>query len=186
MTRLLRLALGPVAVLALAGCHAALPPCAGGMCGKSVASARAIFVPAEKVSEVMTVPVAGKVTVLDFWDTKCAPCLEAMPRWEALWQRVDRAEVALIGVAMDRSEGEAYGIDVVREQVRADPRLRVSFPLLYDGEALVLDRIYEVGPTFPRAVVVDAGGTVIYDSRAEGGDHVSGVQSLLGRMGMVR
>ncbi|MBI4705670.1 MAG: TlpA family protein disulfide reductase [Deltaproteobacteria bacterium] len=186
MTRVLRLALGPVAALALAGCHAAPAPCAGGMCGKSVAPARATFVAAEKVSEVMAVPVAGKVTVLDFWDTKCAPCLAAMPRWEALWRRADRAEVAFVGVAMDRSEGEAYGIDVVREQVRTDPRLKVSFPLLYDGEALVLDRIYAVGPSFPRAVVIDAAGIVIYDSRGEGGDHVAEVQSLLASLGMVR
>ncbi len=173
MNRNLWLSLG-LMLVSIIGCGAAeMPVCTGGLCGKTVESGRAAYVAPEKVAEVMTVPVAGKVTVIDFWDRDCPPCKEAMPRWNALSARMDPAMAIMIGVSLDSK------IDEARAAVREDSRLHVSFPMLHDGEALILDGIYEVGVKRPVTVVVDANGTIIYDSRGSNGDAVKEVEAVL-------
>ncbi len=161
-------------------CGVRMPVCTGGMCGKNVESGRAQYVAAELVSEVLTVPAAGKVTVIDFWDTRCKPCIEEMPRFEALWGRADRDRVAFVGVAMDDA------IDDVRAALRAEPNLAVTFPMVHDG-AEILDGIYGIGIERPVTVVIGANGAVLYDSRAGGSaDHVSDVEAVLESLGGVR
>lgn len=140
----------------------------------------------ELVSEVMTLPAPGKVTVLDFWDTNCPPCLKAMPRWEALWNRVDRDNVVIVGVSMDRANETSSGIDAARSAIRNDQRLNVTFPMLHDGESLMLEEIYEVGAALPVTVVIGTDGKVVYDSRASSGDSVSDVERILESLGALQ
>ncbi len=45
-------------------------------------------------------------TLLEFWDTRCGPCREEMPKLKALYDKVPRSRLDLLGVSSDDSEQE--------------------------------------------------------------------------------
>lgn len=49
----------------------------------------------------------GKVVILDFWASWCAPCRAAMPSLESLYESVKAEGVVMLGVSLDRTEGDA-------------------------------------------------------------------------------
>ncbi len=51
----------------------------------------------------------GKVILLNFWATWCAPCRDEIPAMEALWRRFKKKEFAIIAVAGDRGNMHRVG-----------------------------------------------------------------------------
>ncbi len=45
---------------------------------------------------------SGKVVVLNFWATWCAPCTAEMPTLEALWRAYRDRGLVVVGVSVDR------------------------------------------------------------------------------------
>jgi thiol-disulfide isomerase/thioredoxin len=43
----------------------------------------------------------GRVTVIDFWATWCAPCLAEMPRLKRIRESYTRSELEILGVALE-------------------------------------------------------------------------------------
>lgn len=76
----------------------------------------------------------GKLVLLHFWATFCAPCRAEMPGLEALWQRYRARGLVVVGIAADR------GSDRV---ARFTGEAGVSFPVLLDPDGAVRNR-YEV------------------------------------------
>ncbi len=77
----------------------------------------------------------GKVLLLNFWSSVCAPCRKEMPALEALWKRLGDEGLVIVGINVDR-RGE-------RSAKRFMERYGLSFPLLLDREGEVR-REYEV------------------------------------------
>ena len=51
----------------------------------------------------------GKVVVIDFWATWCAPCIVEMPHLKALYAKYKGVGVEFIGVSVDNGDGhEAF------------------------------------------------------------------------------
>ena len=67
----------------------------------------------------------GKVLVVNYWASWCAPCVEEMPAFSRLQRQYAAQGVQFVGIALDSAE-------LVRAFVEAHP---VSYPLLIGGAA---------------------------------------------------
>lgn len=93
----------------------------------------------------------GRVVVLNFWATWCAPCRVEMPSFEKLYRRYRSEGVTVLAVTLDKEAGqkiksfvEDYGL---------------SFPVLLDEKGEV-ERLYP-SMTIPFTYVIDREGRVV-------------------------
>lgn len=93
----------------------------------------------------------GKVVLLDFWATWCAPCIQGMPAMQALHEKYGDKGLVVIGVSIDSSN---MG-DKVRTLV-GDKGLTFSMIHNADGE---IAKSYGVGP-IPHSVLIGPDGTI--------------------------
>ena len=108
----------------------------------------------------------GKVVLLNFWASWCAPCLKELPRLSA-WQRdYGPAGLQIVGVAMDDSETP------VRRYLAAHP---VAYPMVM-GDA-------ELGRSFggvlglPCSFVIDKQGTIV--ARIQGETNLDALENRI-------
>jgi thiol-disulfide isomerase/thioredoxin len=74
---------------------------------------------------------AGKVVLLNFWATWCAPCRREMPMLERLRQELDPERMLVVGIAIDEP-------DAVRRYIAEHP---VGYPILLgDADTAELSR----------------------------------------------
>ena len=94
---------------------------------------------------------SGKVLVVNFWATWCAPCRVEIPAFIDLYRRYRSRGVEMIGIAADEPP------DVLRPYVRD---MKIDYPILIGrGRQDVLDSF---GPLLgmPTTVIVNRDGTI--------------------------
>ncbi len=97
--------------------------------------------------EVSLAQFHGKVLLIDFWATWCAPCKKEMPGYEDLYRRYKRAGLMVIGVAAD-SDASAVA--------KFGKKLGVSYPLLVNG--MDVQRYGVLG--LPTTILIDREGFI--------------------------
>jgi len=95
---------------------------------------------------------AGRMVVINFWATWCAPCVEEMPALDAYYRRHRGEGLELIGISMDNPKDEAKAREFMREY---------SFPAAFGREMTLKDygRIWRLPLTF----VIDRQGVLRKD-----------------------
>ncbi|MEM6455899.1 MAG: TlpA disulfide reductase family protein [Acidobacteriota bacterium] len=115
---------------------------------------------------------AGRVVVLDFWATWCAPCLAELPHLRALDARHGDDDLLILGIALD-------AID--RPRLRAFlSRHGVTWPQIHapTGASSPLARRFGVGAV-PVTVVIDRKGRIV--ARDLRGEALAAVVEALSR-----
>lgn len=90
----------------------------------------------------------GKVLVLNFWATWCAPCLAEMPSLQRLHQALQGRDAVVVGVSVG---------DARMSVERFIETHRIDFPILMDADKTQHKR-WKVG-ILPTTFVLDAKGT---------------------------
>jgi len=91
----------------------------------------------------------GKVVVVDFWASWCAPCREELPVLDRLQRRYEDHGLVVVGVNIDREESNMTSF------LRRTP---VSFRVVHDSGHRVADRYQP--PRMPSSYVIDKRGVV--------------------------
>ena len=93
---------------------------------------------------------AGKVIVVNFWATWCAPCIKEMPSFETLYRRFRSQGLTVLAVSLDKD-----GSSKVQDYV---DKFKLSFPVLLDTEGIA-EKLYP-SFTIPFTYVIDKQGRV--------------------------
>jgi cytochrome c biogenesis protein CcmG/thiol:disulfide interchange protein DsbE len=91
----------------------------------------------------------GRVVLVDFWASWCAPCKQEMPVLERLYQKYKKDGLVIVAVSVDN---EGTNIAEFLKQVH------VSFPVVHDKDHKVADRYKP--PRMPSSYVIDRKGIV--------------------------
>jgi len=93
----------------------------------------------------------GKVLILDFWATWCAPCRVEIPHFVELQKQYGDKGLTIIGVSLDEQ-----GPEVVKKFVK---RLGVNYPIVI-GDAKVAEA-YGGIDAIPTTFVIDRQGRIV-------------------------
>lgn len=91
----------------------------------------------------------GKVVVVDFWASWCAPCREEMPILQRLYNTYRAQGLVVVGVSVDREASNA--------RTFVD-RLGVTFPIIHDAQHQLAGRF--APPKMPSSYIIDRRGVV--------------------------
>ena len=94
----------------------------------------------------------GKVLILDFWATFCAPCREEIPHLKSLKQRYPD-DLVLIGLHAGGEEDRPKIPAFVSE-------LRMDYPVAFPEDAL-LDFVFQTDNAIPKTLVIDREGNIL-------------------------
>jgi len=91
----------------------------------------------------------GKIVLVDFWASWCAPCREAMPQYEKLYYQARRDGFEIVAVNLDEERDDAVKFLAVHP---------VTFPVALDPAGTVPQTFGVVG--MPSSYLLDRDGIV--------------------------
>jgi thiol-disulfide isomerase/thioredoxin len=118
----------------------------------------------DKTRTVTKAELAGKVVVLNFWATWCAPCIEELPEIQKLVESLakDKKEVVLVALSQDSEPREIGEVRKLVEKTLSEKKIELTGNSV--GQ-IGLDPSGSVGQAFdvegfPTILILDGNGTV--------------------------
>ena len=141
-------------LLALSACGGASQPAASsGGDGKSVigqAAPDAEFAELQGKGTIKLSSLQGKVVLLDFWASWCAPCQEELPMLDEMAVRLKSKGIEIVGLSIDENKADAEHFLTRKSSW--------SLTLGHDPEQKVADQFKP--PKMPTSYVLDRKGVV--------------------------
>jgi peroxiredoxin len=97
----------------------------------------------------------GQVVLLDFWQTWCVPCVEAIPHLKSLQEKYRSQGLVVLGVT-DRLDAD--GLATLRKFAS---EYRINYPLLVDVKGTTTAQFLVSG--YPHTYLIDRGGRITFD-----------------------
>jgi cytochrome c biogenesis protein CcmG, thiol:disulfide interchange protein DsbE len=91
----------------------------------------------------------GKVVIVDFWASWCAPCADSMPVYERLYSQLRERGLVVVGVSQDQRADNAR---------QFAERHHLTFPVLFDEGHAIANRYHP--SRMPTAFLIDRAGVV--------------------------
>jgi thiol-disulfide isomerase/thioredoxin len=94
----------------------------------------------------------GRVILLDFWATWCAPCLADLPGLQAAYEKHDRRDFEILGISLDAA-ARPWFVSWLNRQ-------RIDWPQIHERGAYsgTIARLFGID-SLPRTVLIDTDGT---------------------------
>ena len=95
----------------------------------------------------------GKLTLVNFWASWCAPCRDEMPIFEAMYRRDNKRGFSIVGVAIDNPDNTRAMLD----------SMNISYPILYAEKTgmQLMDATGNPQGLLPYSLLLDQQGKVL-------------------------
>ncbi len=130
--------------------------------------APSISLPAFDSTKSYSVVTEGKVTLLDFWEVWCGPCIASMPKVQQIYDRYKDRGLVVYGIVHETGQ-----IDISKKRAE---KAKATFPMLIgnkqskDGFQLAAIPLY---------VLIDKQGMIIYAKEGYSADLEQEIQKAL-------
>ena len=113
----------------------------------------------------------GRVVLLDFWEVWCGPCIESMPKVEALYQKFHSQGLDVYGITHDSAQ-----IAPARKLVR---KFQFTFPTLIGNRDTKTKYAISSLPTY---ILIDRGGNIVMTTNGYSTALEGGIKELLAKL----
>ena len=114
----------------------------------------------------------GKVVMVDFWATWCAPCKEMIPHEKELAKRLEGQPFMLLGVSADNEQ------DQLKSFIN---QKSISWPNIFDGPSGPLAAAWRIDG-YPTVFIVDAKGIIRYKQAGFSTESMSKMDNAIDKM----
>ena len=94
---------------------------------------------------------AGKLVLVDFWATWCAPCVSAMPELQRLHRRHAAKGFSVVGISIDEERDKAR---------KFTARKKLAYPVFLDATATPAWSTFHVR-SIPAVFLIDSQGRIV-------------------------
>ena len=118
----------------------------------------------------------GKVVVVDFWSTDCAPCVRLVPQLAQLSKKYRDQGLEVIGLTSDERENEQQVVDFLKKR---DADYTVGYDNQWLSSAFLKGTEDELGPPIPQLFVLSREGRVIEHMIGENPQRVRALEQIV-------